>query len=205
MVTFSMNTYYVEKAEHPLNWAKIPALDVNNILWLPDAGIRMTQQICYDDSALYVHQQAIEKHIRAENHDLLDQACEDSCMEFFFCPDPCDERYFNFEITPNGFMYLGLCKNRTDFIRLFPEDPKETFCITPTYSDNGWELSYMIPLSFIRTFFPTFTLKPGVKIRANCYKCGDLTKQPHYLSWNPCSQTEPNFHVPQDFGTLILL
>ena len=134
----------------------------------------------------------------------MDQACEDSCMEFFFCPDPDEDRYFNFEITPNGFMYLGLCKNRNDFVRLFPEDAKALFCIQPTYTVNGWELLYRIPVSFIQTYFPKFQLQPGVKIRANCYKCGDLTKQPHYLSWNPCSREQPNFHVPQDFGMLIL-
>ena len=49
-----------------------------------------------------------------------------------------------------------------------------------------------------------FTLEPGKEIRANCYKCGDLTPKPHYLSWNPSTSANPDFHRPQDFGSMTL-
>ncbi|MBR5570284.1 MAG: hypothetical protein IKW10_05250 [Oscillospiraceae bacterium] len=45
---------------------------------------------------------------------------------------------------------------------------------------------------------------PDVGIRANCYKCGDLTPKPHYLSWNPVTSPNPDFHRPQDFGLMTL-
>jgi hypothetical protein len=40
-------------------------------------------------------------------------------------------------------------------------------------------------------------------LRGNCYKCGDLTEQEHYLSWNPVTSEHPCFHRPQDFGRLV--
>ena len=51
-------------------------------------------------------------------------------------------------------------------------------------------------------FTPITTLKAGV-IRANCFKCGDLTVQPHYMMWNETTSETPDFHRPQDFGRMI--
>lgn len=199
-----MKEYIVKYSDTPSDWSRIPALEVSNILWLPDAGVRMTQQVCYDKQALYVRQQAEEPHIRAEHTSELAQVCEDSCMEFFFCPDPDSSRYFNFEWNPNGCLYLGLCSGDGFSVRLHPKKILELFDVHITSTAKGWEIRYRIPLCFIRLFFPEFCLVPGFRFRANCYKCGDKTVQPHYLSWNPCTAETPNFHRPADFGTMIL-
>ena len=199
-----MKHYEISYCSVPPSWDTIPNLEVDNILWLPDANIRMTQQICYDHGALYVHQYATETYIRAEHHSPLSQVCEDSCMEFFFCPDPASERYFNFEFNPNGCLYLGLCSGHGFSVRLQPKDPQELFDVHSSRTAGGWEIYYQIPLSFIRLFFPNFRLEPGVIFRANCYKCGDLTTSPHYLAWNPCTAKTPNFHRPCDFGVMQL-
>ena len=177
---------------------------MDNILWLPDAGVRMTQQICYDAEKLYIHQKAVEEHVCAEHTDLLAQVCEDSCMEFFFCPDAGDDRYFNFEWNLNGALYLGWRTGRDQAVRLQLKDHKSLFNFHSAKTQDGWEIFYEIPASFVRLFVPEFALKPGVEIRANCYKCGDLTPQPHYLSWNPSTSPNPDFHRPQDFGQMIL-
>ena len=69
---------------------------------------------------------------------------------------------------------------------------------------DGWEIFYEIPASFVQLFVPDFALKPGAELRANCYKCGDLTPKPHYLSWNPVTSQTPDFHRPQVFGQMIM-
>lgn len=198
-----MKKYIAERIETAPNWTLIPALEVNSIHWLPDAGIRMTQQVCYNERALYIHQCAVEPHIRAELNDPLAPVCEDSCMEFFFCPSPGSDRYFNFEWNPNGCLYLGLCSGHGFSVRLLPKNTLEQFDVHTVRTADGWEIFYQIPLSFISLFFPDFRLTSGSTIRANCYKCGDKTVQPHYLSWNPCSSETPNFHQPSDFGIMI--
>jgi hypothetical protein len=52
--------------------------------------------------------------------------------------------------------------------------------------------------------FAAHELLAGQKIRANFYKCGDKTPEPHFISWNPIDLPKPNFHVPQFFGLLEL-
>ena len=44
----------------------------------------------------------------------------------------------------------------------------------------------------------------GMTLRANFYKCGDDTAQPHYIAWNAVDHPTPNFHLPQYFGELHL-
>ena len=72
-----------------------------------------------------------------------------------------------------------------------------------TFTETGWVLSYKVPFSFIRLFYPQFEAKAGVKVRGNCYKCGDLTVNTHYIAWSPTVSEEPAFHLPEYFGELI--
>ena len=41
-------------------------------------------------------------------------------------------------------------------------------------------------------------------LKANFYKCGDLTAHTHFLSWSPIDAPKPDFHRPDFFGTLEL-
>lgn len=199
-----MNTYLISRTNGQPDWEKIPALGVDNIMWLPDAGIRMTQQLCYDDEKMYVHQKAVETNIRAEHTQLLAQVCEDSCMEFFFCPETESDRYFNFEWNLNGCLYLGFRTGRENSVRLQLKDHKEMFGFRGAKTTDGWEIFYEIPVSFVQLFIPNFSLHSGKELRANCYKCGDLTSVKHYLSWNFVTSENPDFHRSQDFGSMIL-
>ena len=96
-----MKEYVILKVNSIPDWNAVPVLAVDTILWEPDCGIRMTQQLCYDETALYVRQRAWEANIRAEYSAPLSPVHEDSCMEFFFAFGA-DERYFNFEINPDA-------------------------------------------------------------------------------------------------------
>lgn len=198
-----MNCYKISRIMGLPDWHAIPALEAANILWLPDAGIRMTQQICYNNEALFIHQSAVEGNIRALHNDPLASVCEDSCMEFFFCPEQDSDRYFNFEWNLNGCLYLGFHDGEKTAVRLLPQNAIEQFSFCGRSTETGWEIFYRIPLGFIQMFCPDFSFAPGVTIRANCYKCGDKTEKPHYLSWNPCTCEYPNFHRPSDFGCMV--
>ena len=56
-----MKEYTIKRFNN--NWDEIPTLDVDNILWTEDYGIRMKAQIAYDDEKFYVHQVAKEANI----------------------------------------------------------------------------------------------------------------------------------------------
>ena len=170
----------------------------------PVPGIRAFAQLLWDEEAFYVRLFAEEKAIRAEERGLLGMPCEDSCLEFFFAPCPPDRRYFNFEFNPNACLYLGIGSCIWDLTRLVPADPDGLFSPRVRMTADGWEISYRVPFSFVRRFFPDFRPKPGMTLRGNFYKCGDLTEREHFLSWNPISVTPVSFHRPDDFGEFVL-
>lgn len=197
-----MKEYTILKINGTPDWGNIPAADVAVVLWKPDCGVRMAQQLCYDEEAIYVRQQAWESAVRAEYTAPLSPVHKDSCMEFFFLLGE-DDRYFNFEINPNGCIELGFGENQKKRIRVCYEDEQASFQVRCSRTADGWTAEYYLPLEFLQVFYPDLRLEPSVRIRGNFYKCGDLTEKPHYLAWNPVNTPTPNFHCPCFFGRMI--
>ena len=197
-----MRQYTITKVTGKPDWSKIPSLDVDNYQWCEELDIKMKSQICYDENGLYVHLRAWEKDIRAELTEPMSMVCEDSCMEFFFRPMEGDLRYFNLEINPNGCIRLGFGPAGGLRTQLVPRDMEQLFSVESRRTEDGWTLTYAIPLTFVQLFYPDFYFRPGTVLRGNCYKCGDLTVQPHYYSWNPVEVENPDFHRSEFFGKL---
>ena len=195
----TVRSYLIRSAAGTPDWNTVPQLEADQVLWKPDCGIRAFGQFCHDSRNLYVRLRAVEKHIRAEYTAPLSPVCQDSCLEFFFMPEG-ENRYFNFEINPNGCLYIGFGHGREDSTVLYRKDLPQLFGLRTERTPDGWEVFYRIPLSFLRLFWPDFTFTGT--LRANVYKCGDLTENEHYLSWNPVSSETPDFHRPQDFGVM---
>ncbi|MBQ3373012.1 MAG: hypothetical protein IJG40_07765 [Oscillospiraceae bacterium] len=191
--------YSIVRRDERSDWAEVPTISVDSILWEPDCGVRANGQFCYDEENLYVHLWAIEEHIRAEYTAPLSPVHKDSCLEFFFMPTEGD-RYFNFEINPNGCLHIGFGYDRKNRAVLVRRDAMELFQIKTARTPDGWEVFYRIPLAFLRIFYPDFTFSGS--IHANVYKCGDETVKAHYLSWNPVTSEQPDFHRPEDFGVI---
>lgn len=192
-------TWKIPRAEETPDWDAVPELEVSEILWLPDCGIRAFGRFCYNAESLHIRLRAVEENIRAEYAAPLSRVCEDSCLEFFFMPEG-EDRYFNFEINPNGCPYIGFGRSRQDRVVLYRQDAKQLFGIHTQKTPDGWEAAYRVPLSFLRLFWPDFSFTGS--LRANVYKCGEQTAREHYLSWNPVSSETPDFHRPADFGVM---
>lgn len=195
-----MKSYTISPVSGAIDWTSVPALSIDVQLWDTQTDITAQAKLCYDEEALYVHLSAVEANIRAEENGPLGSPCQDSCLEFFFAPMEGDSRYFNIEFSPTGCFYLGFGSNRHNLMRLLPEETLFTPQINRT--KTGWDITYSVPFSFIRQFFPGFTAEAGKAIRANFYKCGDLTVNEHYLSWNPITDPVPNYHLPAYFAPL---
>ena len=195
-----MKEYTICRRPQELDWSKIPALQIDERYNTNPVDITAEARLCYDDEAIYVHLQAVEKNIHASFTGLLDEVSDDSCLEFFFCPMEGDIRYFNIEVNPNGAMFLGFGPNVQELVRLIQEEP----CITPKAerTENGWKVTYAVPHSFVRRFFPEYSPAPGKSIRANCYKCGVLTNPVHFLCWCPVVEQRCAFHNPSRFGIM---
>ena len=193
-----MKEYTAKRCCGMPQWSEIPCAEISFSLLESDANISARAQLCYDNESLYIRLSAQEEHIRAELTGQYDEVCEDSCLEFFFCPTVDEKRYINIECNPNGALFLGIGTSVDTLVRLLPED----FPIVPSAKriPGGWETVYTIPYTLIRKFFPAFSPTFGDAMQANFYKCGDKTVVPHYLCWNPVPTDPLTFHNPDAFG-----
>lgn len=129
---------------------------------------------------------------------------EDSCVEWFvnFMPEKCD-RYFNFEVNANGIMNVAFRKDRYDKQLLTLEDIASLGIKVEIYAEH-WEVTYTVPFTLIQKYIPEYQFEEGMTIRANFYKCGDLTEFPHYGVWNPLPLDKSDFHQQEYFGEIVL-
>ncbi len=157
---------------------------------------------CIADQGIFVRFEADEPSPRAvfENRD--DPVYNDSCMEFFFQPFADDERYINFEINPNGAYLCAVGRDRSDraFLREISEcEP----CVKGCISDSGWSAELFVPEQLISEVFgKKFSVAGTEYLRANFYKCGDLTPSPHYASLFFVDTPNPDYHRPEFFGKI---
>lgn len=182
------------------NWDIVPAVELRHTGWLDEAPVRAWAQLCSDDTALWVRMEAEESPVRAALSGPLAEVWNDSCLEFFLAPDPSDSRYLNFEFNPLGSLYLGFGSTRPTRVRQIVNDKEALFQPEPFFTEKGWGIVFRIPFDFIRNYFPDFQNRG--EMAGNFYKCGDLTLQPHYLSWMTMHTDTPDFHRRQDFGAL---
>ena len=191
--------YTICRVEGVVDWEQIPTFAIDHVQWMDDFGIRAGGQLCYDDENLYVRLFAVEDEIRAEYTAPLSPVFQDSCLEFFFGSDDY-ENYFNFEINPNGCLHIQTGPARGNRVSLVKGNDAEYFDIRAQRTEDGWEVAYRIPLEFLRVFWPDFAFTGD--LRANAYKCGNMTVHKHYLTWNPVQSEKPDFHRPEDFGRM---
>ena len=164
-------------------------------------------KIAYSSTELYIKYSVTENFVKAEYTKPNEAVYTDSCVEFFVTPVS-DGPYFNFEFNAIGtcLMQSGVSRNAREFgeAELNKSIRKLSSLGTASFSERtgeqSWELVIAIPLEII--FGRTDPVLSGRIIRANFYKCGDGLSQPHYLSWNPISTEQPDFHRPEFFGVL---
>lgn len=194
-------------------WDEFNPLLISNFPWDENGYRPRTEvRIFYTESKFYLQFKAYEEEIRAECLNMNDPVCTDSCVEFFFNPDPKhDDRYMNFEINPIGTLLLGIGKDRYSRTQVTDISP-DIFHIKTSISResvkdyNGplWSIEYSIPFTFIEQYYGKQDFVPGKEIKANFYKCGDNTRYPHFGCWNMIENPTPDFHRPEFFGSLIL-
>lgn len=176
-------------------------------------------RLAHTGEMLFVRFDVEGRGLRAMHTADLEHVNEDSCVEFFVT-NAQGTRYFNFE-----FNCVGVCNashrisKTEDVHRLTPEDLQrvlrwsslteggegEPALVAPfdkCDGDYAWSLTVGIPLRMLGVI--ESMLEKPVRLRANFYKCGDKTMEPHYLSWNPICCERPNFHLPEFFGELLL-
>ncbi len=164
--------------------------------------------VAHDSKNIYLHYKVEENCVRGVEDTDLESVWEDSCCEFFVIPDEMGG-YYNLEVNCIGTVLF--CNGNGRESRE-PASRRVLSCIDRWASlgsraiglqrgDTAWELSLVVPATAF--FHHKIIDLSGLTMKANFYKCGDKTDQPHFLSWQKVELDKPDFHRPEFFGTLI--
>jgi hypothetical protein len=194
-------------------WRGLPALAVEVPVGEPPSHIPRTQaRLCWDDRFLSVMFRVEDRYVRAVAERYQDPVSRDSCVELFFTPgSDISEGYFNIETNCGGTTLFRHQLARGVERREVSADDASLLAVAHTLPPNvdpelpgpvTWLVSYRVPFDMLERYAPVLRPRPGVRWRANLYKCGDQTSHPHWLAWSPIDVAKPDFHQPGFFGTL---
>ena len=195
-------------------WRDVEPLAVNLPHWpvqsdfLPATEMKLK----YDDDCFYAIARVHDRFVRAVAVQTHDAVWKDSCVEFFFSPDPGhSNRYFNLEINCCGVLLAEYHTGpRLNGRKLDIDDCR---AIRVSSSASGpirreiakpltWTLEYALPFDVLEKYAAIEKPAPGVNWRANFYKCADGSSHPHWMTWSPIALAEPDFHRPEYFGRI---
>jgi hypothetical protein len=159
--------------------------------------------ITFGNDSLYLQYDVAEPVVQAAYGKNNEPVYQDSCVEAFFSFDG-GESYYNFEFNCIGTVLAAFGRSKTSR-EFLPDTVLQQLKSQSIVRKEGgvwvnWEFTVAIPYSAFQ-YHPVTSLQ-GQQCRANFYKCGDNLPEPHFLCWSPIQSMEPNFHLPEFFGTL---
>jgi len=194
-------------------WEKVKAVKIENRMGEEPRFRPITEaKMVYDANNVYVIFRVHDKFVKSTVTTFNGHVSGDSCVEFFFSPNSEETgHYFNLEVNAGGTpLIFFVTKPRKEYTRL-PDALIEEIeiahslpaVVNPEITDEvTWTIECRVPLTILKQFTNVTMPKSGVTWRANFYKTGSDTSNPHYYTWSPVSYPEPNFHLPAYFGTL---
>ena len=194
-------------------WEKVTPVKIENRMGEEPRFRPLTEaKVLYDANNVYVIFRVHDKFVKSTVTKYNGHVSGDSCVEFFFSPNSAEPgHYFNLEVNAGGTpLIFFVTKPRKEFTKLSDEliDQIEIAhslpaVVNPEITDEvTWTIECRVPLGILKEFTSVTIPTPGVTWRANFYKTGSDTSNPHYYTWSPVSYPEPNFHLPEYFGVL---
>ena len=208
---------------HKLNQAVVHAADIpaaiqsSGISYTPITHVNWPEAYPYKPKvefaaahtgdALLLHYRVEEQSVRAVARQDHEHIWEDTCVEFFYMP-AADGLYYNVECNCTGKLLVAVGRDRNErkpapaevmqHIERWASLGSEPF--ETRQEPTKWELALRLPVT---TFFlHQFDSFDGLMATGNLYKCGDLLPVPHFISWNPITTENPDFHRPEFFGQI---
>ncbi len=194
-------------------WGKVKPITIENRMGDEPRFRPVTEaKMLYDTNNVYVIFRVHDKFVKSTVTSYNGHVSGDSCVEFFFSPNSAEPgHYFNLEVNAGGTPLIFFI---TDPWKRFTRLPDELISkieiahslpavVDPEITEETmWTIECRIPLEILNHFTNVSMPQPGVVWRANFYKTGSNTSNPHYYTWSPVSNPKPNFHLPVYFGTL---
>ncbi len=160
---------------------------------------RRTQvQLLWSDAALFLRFacrfRSLTVFEKAEANGRRDYLWERDVAEAFLQPDRFGSRHYKeVEIAPNGY-WLDLditpagLRHVSSGMRSRAVSDKANTC---------WIAELALPMPWLAPGFD-----PQQSWKANFFRCEGVDPQRFYSAWQPTNTPEPQFHVPEAFGTL---
>lgn len=208
-----MNSYNLKQVkEEAINWEQIESLSISEYPWY-QSGLKQDTEV-----KVVLHEEKIK--IKAFCKDIHSYSREtklngdvhlDSCFECFLTPwDQLGGPYFNIEINCCGVLHMKY-RNGLGSKKIITEDQAKKIKIIPSIQavikdemtdDSSWEIRLELPLHLLEEM-------SGKAIEdkiwyGNFYRCGGKTEG-QYATWNSITWEKPNFHLPNQFGRLVLV
>lgn len=123
-----------------------------------------------------------------------DQLWDRDVAEVFIQPDPSQARcYWEFEVSPNG-MWIDL--------EISPNGKRDPLSgmksrVVLDQFEKVWTAELALPMCLLTKVFDA-----SKNWRVNFFRVEGATEPRFYSSWRPTYTPQPNFHVPQAFGSL---
>ncbi len=182
--------------------------EIDQVNWEDQFPYQMpvTVRAAHDGDVLYLYYEIDGEEVRAANTNDFGSVWEDSCVEFFMQREG-ETAYRNFECNILGVLLASNHKTRSESTRMadhIMESVGRHSTIEQRF-ENGTQLcnwTMLLEIPKVAMGFEESEKLDGQTIKANFYKCGDKTPNTHFISWNAIELPQPNFHVPQFFGTL---
>jgi hypothetical protein len=145
-----------------------------------------------------------EKNILAQETKINGDVYKDSTVEFFISID--GTNYYNFEFNCIGTPHVGYGPGRENRTPILPEVIKqidiESSLGNEPFAEKSesfsWEMMICIPTQCFA--FDKVQRLNGLEAKANFYKCGDETSDPHFVTWNAIDTENPDYHRPEFFA-----
>ncbi|MCM0650888.1 carbohydrate-binding family 9-like protein [Clostridium swellfunianum] len=194
-------------------WRSVPAVSIDNYPWDENGYKPKTSvQIFYTETDIHIKFVSEDSNLKAIYKNPNETVCKDTCVEFFFNPNPnSDSRYINFETNAIGNYRIAIGSGRENrrLLQVNPDIFKIKTTVTEdnisNYKGENWSVEYTVPFSFIEIYYGKLDYKNRHTLKGNFYKCGDETRYPHFGSWNQIKTSYPDFHKPEYFGDIILV
>jgi hypothetical protein len=194
-------------------WAATRPVTLEQVMGDPPEHVPVARaRLLYDSAYLYVAFSVADRYVLAACATPA-TVCQDSCVELFFTPCPTtDAGYFNIECNCGGTVLFRYQRSRgvgqvgVDPATIGAMDVRATMPprVSPEIVEPvTWSVRYRVPLSVLGRYARVEPPSPGVRWRANLYKCADASSHPHWLTWSPVDPPRPDFHRPEYFGYLV--
>ncbi len=181
---------------------------INDPVFVPKTEVKMM----YNEEYIYVIFKVEDKYVRSVLTEINSPVSNDSCVEFFFSPEPTGlNGYFNLEINAGGTSLMRFQKRYN--IDKIPMDIEDIENIEIAHSlpkivdpeiiqSTTWVIEYRISLKMLNKYYKITMPAKGIRWYGNFYKIGNETSNPHYLTWNKIEDDDPHFHLPEYFGII---